>query len=76
MRQEPPSGENRGCPFERFLVYRYPNFMGTEGALRANKWLIDLDRTFDISGFTESQKVQYAGYLLQGEADIWWDTKR
>lgn len=50
--------------------------MGTEGALRANKWLIDLDRTFDISGFTESQKVQYAGYLLQGEADIWWDTKR
>ncbi|KAF5459644.1 hypothetical protein F2P56_019576 [Juglans regia] len=47
-----------------------------EGALRANKWLIDLDHTFDISGCTEEHKVQYAGHLLQGEARIWWDTKR
>ncbi|KAF5471874.1 hypothetical protein F2P56_008638 [Juglans regia] len=49
--------------------------MGTEGVLRANKWLIDLDRTFDINGCTENQKVQYAGHLLQGEAGIWSDVK-
>lgn len=68
--------ENQGCPFEKLLVYRYPNFMGTEGALRANKQLIDLERTFDIIGCTEEQKVQHDGHLLQVEAGIWWDTKR
>ncbi|KAF5445214.1 hypothetical protein F2P56_034280 [Juglans regia] len=44
--------------------------------MRANKWLIDLDRTFDISVCTKNQKVQYVGHVLQGEAGIWWDTKR
>ncbi|KAF5458599.1 hypothetical protein F2P56_022620 [Juglans regia] len=44
--------------------------------MKANKWLLDLDRTFEISGCTEEQKVQYVGHLLQGEAGIWWDTKR
>ncbi|XP_035545679.1 uncharacterized protein LOC118348309 [Juglans regia] len=50
--------------------------MGTERPLRANKWLVDLKRTFDISGCTEEQKVQYATHMLQGEAGIWWDTKQ
>ncbi|XP_041020441.1 uncharacterized protein LOC121262076 [Juglans microcarpa x Juglans regia] len=50
--------------------------MGTEGPMKANKRLLDLDRTFEISSCTEEQKVQYAGHLLQGEAGIWWDTKR
>ncbi|XP_042939179.1 uncharacterized protein LOC122274203 [Carya illinoinensis] len=76
VQQDPQRGDTWGCPFERFLIYRYPNFMGTEGALRANKWLLDLERTFNISGCTEDQKVQYVGHLLQGEASIWWDTKQ
>lgn len=75
-RQEPPRGENRGCLFEKSLIYQYPNFMGIEGALRANKWLIDVKMTFDISGCMEEQNVQYVGHLLQGEDGIWRDTKR
>lgn len=50
--------------------------MRTKGALRANKCLIDLEWTFNVSGCKEEQKVQYARYLLQEEASIWWDTKR
>ncbi|XP_035547396.1 uncharacterized protein LOC118348923 [Juglans regia] len=50
--------------------------MGTEGSMKANEWLLDLDSTFKISGCIEEQKVQYAGHLLQGEAGSWWDTKR
>ncbi|XP_035547777.1 probable serine/threonine-protein kinase PBL5 isoform X1 [Juglans regia] len=76
QQQQQQRAEPRGCPYEKFLVYRYPSFMGTEGPMRANKWLLDLERMFDISGCTEDQKVQYAGYLLQGEAGFWWETKR
>ncbi|XP_041001627.1 uncharacterized protein LOC121247325 [Juglans microcarpa x Juglans regia] len=34
------------------------------------------NQTFEISGCTEEQKVQYIGHLLQGEVGICWDTKR
>ncbi|XP_040988928.1 uncharacterized protein LOC121236543 [Juglans microcarpa x Juglans regia] len=54
--QQRPLIENRGCSYEKFLIYRYPNFMGTEGPMKANKWLLDLDRTFKISSCTEEQK--------------------
>lgn len=69
-------GGTSGCPYEIFLVYRYLNLMGTEGAMKADRWIKDLERTFEISGCTETQKVPYAGHLLQGEAGLWWDTKR
>lgn len=50
--------------------------MGIKGPMRTNKWLLDLDRTFEISNCTKEQKVHYARHLLQGEASIWWDTER
>lgn len=51
------------------MVHRYPNFCGNEWPLRADKWMIGLDRTFEIYGCTKDQKVLYAIYMLQGEAD-------
>ncbi|XP_035543566.1 uncharacterized protein LOC118347659 [Juglans regia] len=50
--------------------------MGIERQMKANKRLLDLDRTFEISSCKEEQKVQYVGHLLQGKVRIWWDTKR
>ncbi|XP_035542080.1 uncharacterized protein LOC118344789 [Juglans regia] len=50
--------------------------MGTEGPMKANKWLLDLDWIIMVSGCTEEQKVQNLGHLLQGEAGTWWDTKK
>ncbi|XP_035542086.1 uncharacterized protein LOC118344795 [Juglans regia] len=44
--------------------------------LRAEKWIIDLERTYEICGCIEDQKVLYAGYLFQGEAGTWWDMRR
>ncbi|XP_040998203.1 uncharacterized protein LOC121244255 [Juglans microcarpa x Juglans regia] len=37
---------------------------------------MDIERTFDVSGCSEVQKVQYAGHMLQGEVGIWWETKQ
>lgn len=31
----------------------YPSFMGIEGLMKANKWRLDLDRTFEIYSYTE-----------------------
>ncbi|KAF5445211.1 hypothetical protein F2P56_034278 [Juglans regia] len=37
---------------------------------------MDLERTYEICGCTQDQKVLYAGYLFQEEARMWWDTRR
>ncbi|KAF5468689.1 hypothetical protein F2P56_012826 [Juglans regia] len=37
---------------------------------------MNLERTYEICGCTENQKVLYAGYLFQGEVGMWWDTRR
>ncbi|KAF5481534.1 hypothetical protein F2P56_002175 [Juglans regia] len=71
-----PRPEVRGCMCEKFLIHRYPKFSGSEEPLKAEKWIMDLVRTYEICGCTEDQKVLYAGYLFQGEARIWWDMRR
>ncbi|XP_035544627.1 uncharacterized protein LOC118348009 [Juglans regia] len=58
------------------MAHRTPGFMGEEASLRSGRWIKDLERTFEIYGCNESQKVLYASYMLQGEAVTWWQTKR
>ncbi|XP_041016255.1 uncharacterized protein LOC121258783 [Juglans microcarpa x Juglans regia] len=48
----------------------------TQDPLRAGRWISDLEKTFEICGCTETLKVLYASYLLQGDAIAWWGTKR
>ncbi|KAF5481414.1 hypothetical protein F2P56_002065 [Juglans regia] len=77
----PPQGDlNRavqvGCTYERFLAHRTPAFTGEEDPMRARRWILDLERTFEVCGCTEVQMVLYASYMLQGEAAYWWETKR
>ncbi|XP_018855499.2 uncharacterized protein K02A2.6-like, partial [Juglans regia] len=77
----PPQGDlNRavqvGCTYERFLAHRTPAFTGEEDPMRARRWILDLERTFEVCGCTEVQMVLYESYMLQGEAAYWWETKR
>ena len=57
-----------GCTYERFLAHRTPHFTGEEDPLQAEKWIKDLEITFEVCGCTEVQQVLYASYLLQGTA--------
>ncbi|XP_035540222.1 uncharacterized protein LOC109013719, partial [Juglans regia] len=77
----PPQGDlsravQVGCTYERFLAHRTPAFSGEEDPMRARRWILDLERTFEVCGCTEVQMVLYASYMLQGEAAYWWETKR
>ncbi|KAG6676615.1 hypothetical protein I3842_15G160600 [Carya illinoinensis] len=76
-----PQGEQRrevqvGCTYEQFLAHWTLTFSGEEDPLQARRWIRDLERTFEVFGCTEAEKVLYASYLLQGEAADWWKTKR
>lgn len=37
---------------------------------------MDIERTFEVCGCMESQKVLYTSSLLQGEVATWWNAKR
>ena len=58
------------------LAYHYLGFFGNEGQTKGKMWITDIERTFEVSGYTESQKVLQVSYLLQGEAALWWGAKR
>lgn len=47
-----------------------------QGTARVERWISNIERTFEVCRCTEYQKVLYASYLLQGETTLWWDTQR
>lgn len=49
--------KQRGCSYEQFLAYRYAGFSGTEGPMRARKWITYIKRAFKICGCIEDKKV-------------------
>jgi hypothetical protein len=47
-------------------------FDGNEWPLAADNWITSLEDLADALRCTDSQKVDYAGLKLKGEARFWW----
>lgn len=44
--------------------------------MAAKASIIDIQRLFEVTGYTEEQKVLYSSYKFAGEAAKWWQAKR
>uniref|UniRef100_A0A2N9FDG8 RNA-directed DNA polymerase n=1 Tax=Fagus sylvatica TaxID=28930 RepID=A0A2N9FDG8_FAGSY len=49
-----------------------PSFEGSTEPLVAEKWLTEMEKAFRVLRCTEEEKVNYATYMLQGDAYDWW----
>jgi hypothetical protein len=49
-----------------------PSFEGSTEPLVADKWLIEMENAFRMLKSAEEEKVNYATYMLQGDAYDWW----
>jgi hypothetical protein len=49
-----------------------PSFEGSTEPLVAKKWLTEMEKAFKVLRCTEEEKVNYATYMLQGDAYDWW----
>ncbi|XP_023885427.2 uncharacterized protein LOC111997559 isoform X2 [Quercus suber] len=68
----PPAGVSQGSPQKAFLMQRPPSFSGTTNPLEAESWVFKMEKIFKFLGCTDSQKVNYATYMFEGPAEIWW----
>jgi hypothetical protein len=70
----PGQGERNvvGCSSATFFRHNSPVFDGNEGSLAADNWITSFEDLADAVRCTDSQKVDYAGLKLEGEARFWW----
>jgi hypothetical protein len=47
-------------------------FKGTTDPFEAEAWVKRMEKLFTTMGCTDDQRVTFAAFMLEGEADVWW----
>ncbi|XP_058068425.1 uncharacterized protein LOC131217505 [Magnolia sinica] len=63
-----------GGLIEKFKRLKPPTFEGLSDPMEAEKWKKQIEKIFTVLGCDEEQKVTLAVFMLEGEADHWWET--
>ncbi|KAL5757617.1 hypothetical protein ACOSP7_020228 [Xanthoceras sorbifolium] len=58
---------------ERFKKLGPPAFKGTSDPLVVEAWLKHIEKVFTTIGCPDKQKVIFATFMFEDEADYWWD---
>ena len=82
--EENPEGHNGGAEvdleylkFAEFRKANPPSFRGTYNPDRADEWIKAIEKIFTVLACTEEQKVAFATYMLEADAEFSWvGTKR
>uniref|UniRef100_A0A2N9IMJ0 RNA-directed DNA polymerase n=1 Tax=Fagus sylvatica TaxID=28930 RepID=A0A2N9IMJ0_FAGSY len=57
---------------EHFRKLGPPVFKGTTDPFEAEAWVKRMEKLFTTMGCTDDQRVTFAAFMLEGEADVWW----
>ncbi|KAL8147195.1 hypothetical protein AgCh_004789 [Apium graveolens] len=62
--------------FRAFKSLKPPEFLGSADPVEAWAWLKEIEKSFEILGVEERHKTIFTSYMLKGEANYWWESKR
>jgi hypothetical protein len=65
-------GQKEGCSFMEFRKQNPPTFAGETDPMVAKNWLLKMEKLLKVLHCTNSQKVEYATFALEGPAERWW----
>ncbi|KAL5553941.1 hypothetical protein UlMin_041342 [Ulmus minor] len=65
----PLNGHGKFSEFKRLTL---PTFEGATDPLKAEKWVIEMEKAFLVVRCTDAEKVDYVAYMLQEDAYDWW----
>ncbi|XP_010650244.1 uncharacterized protein LOC100244253 [Vitis vinifera] len=65
------SSSTRGSSFDDFKKLGPPCFFGTSNPTEVEAWIMKIEKFFDVIDCSEEQKVSYAAFMLDKEADHW-----
>ncbi|XP_057745004.1 uncharacterized protein LOC130962863 [Arachis stenosperma] len=63
---------DRPMTLAAFLKVNPPKFKGTTVATEADNWFRGIERSFRAQHVPEEQYVEFATYMLEGDAQHWW----
>ena len=81
---EPNRNQNFDAPnntvagaFKAFSILTTPlSSKGQPDPVEARAWIKEMEKSFEILQIAEEQKTVFATYMLKGEANFWWDSKK
>ncbi|XP_018685045.2 uncharacterized protein LOC103995568 isoform X2 [Musa acuminata AAA Group] len=65
-----------GLGIKQFKKLSPPCFSGEPDPMVAEQWMMQMEKIFDVLNFSDHQKVSFATFMLEGEAEYWWKTIR
>ncbi|GFS42030.1 hypothetical protein Acr_00g0077810 [Actinidia rufa] len=60
---------------QQFLKLKLPTFKGRMDPIKANDWILAMEKKFRLLKCGEQQKVEIGSYLLAGKTSRWWILK-
>ncbi|PKI61395.1 hypothetical protein CRG98_018203 [Punica granatum] len=65
--------ESQLTPYERFRKYGPSSFSGSADPIEAENWISGMERIFSIMEVSDTQHVALATFMLEGDAQYWWE---
>ena len=59
--------------FEEFKKANPPSFQGAYDPDKADEWIKAMEKVFSILDCSDHQKVTFAIYMLEADAEFWWN---
>ena len=57
---------------QKFVKMKPPTFLGGIEPLKAETWLLEMEKLYEVFPYSKTQKVLLATYTLKNEARRWW----
>ncbi|KAF3777051.1 Transmembrane protein, partial [Nymphaea thermarum] len=72
----PPKEKATTVTFHHFMTMQPPVFTGDGSPDKAEAWIEEIERIFEVLEVPGSNKVKYGSYMLKGDAQRWWKSTR
>ncbi|KAL8108147.1 hypothetical protein AgCh_024544 [Apium graveolens] len=69
-------GRARSCCFSVPVGFGILEFLGLPDPIKAQSWLGEMEKAFELAEVKDDKKAQYASYYLKDEASFWWESSK
>ncbi|KAF3772861.1 hypothetical protein EJ110_NYTH56560 [Nymphaea thermarum] len=72
----PPKEKATTVTFHHFMTMQPPVFTGDDSPDKAEEWIEEIERIFEVLEVPGGNKVNFGSYMLKGDAQRWWKSTR
>jgi len=76
IRNQRPGGNLESQGLAEFKRNKPPQFSGGYDPKKYGLWIKEMEKIFRVMNYADNQKVNYAIFMLIGEAEYWWEGSR